>query len=390
MDAASQMKPEAWTVSSNEALKLSLVDETGAVQFSPIFTYPIFGDSEQVFGYQDLQIFLAFDSVTFKPFSNVKYGAKLVDTVDDVQDKVLSFLPKGDVIVKNEEEWVDAFTKERQSFALPKDSSRIGSYETAEDEFAMFKVNFQDPEIRALHGRMQIFTLLFIESASYIDDDDDGWELFLTFNLRTKQCIGYCTTYQYWKYSGNVKLDQDVETYKTAKISQFLIFPPYQGKGHGSILYNAIMKNWIDDPKVLEITVEDPNESFDALRDRCDYRRLRDSGFNLCIPDELPINENWIEFQRTSLKLEKRQFMRLVEMFLMSNSSSKFRLQVKKRLYEKNYELLRDLDAPTRNDKLQTAFLSISKEYEAVISTVLNNKRTVPEEMEPINKKTKI
>ncbi|SCU78025.1 LAFA_0A04500g1_1 [Lachancea sp. 'fantastica'] len=388
MDAASQMKPEAWTISSNEALKLSLVDDKGALQFSPVFTYPIFGDSEQVFGYQDLQMFLAFDSVTFKPFTNVKYGAKLLDNVDDVQDKLLQFLPK-DVIVKDEGRWVDTFSKERETFTLPDDRNKINCYEKEGEQFGIFKVNLQDPKIRTLHDRMQIFALLLIESASFIDADDDGWELFLSFNLRTRQCVGYCTTYQYWKYRGSKSFDEDPKIYTTAKISQFLVFPPYQGKGHGACIYDAICNSWLQNSSVLEMTVEDPNESFDALRDRCDFRRLYADDFGNQIPDELPISQNWIDSKKVELKLEKRQFMRLTEMFLKHNLSNNFRLQVKGRLYEKNFELLRDLDKATRNDKLESAFRSVTKEYEEVISSVTKKKRSLSN-FEITNKKIKL
>ncbi|SCU78718.1 LADA_0A07096g1_1 [Lachancea dasiensis] len=375
MDAASQMKPDAWTVSSNEALKLSLVDEQGAVQFCPIFTYPIFGDSEQIFGYQDLQIFLAFDSITFKPFSNVRYSAKLMDTVDDVQKKILEFLPPNDVVVKDEISWVDMFTKERLSFNLPGSHLRIKSYDIEDEQFAIYKVQLQDPKIKLLHKRMQIFTLFFIESASYIDDEDEGWEIFLTFNVKTKQCIGYSTTYQYWKYTGGPEFDIDANSSATGKISQFLIFPPYQGKGHGSLLYNAIFDIWLGSPSVREITVEDPNESFDILRDRNDFLRLQGTGFAEAIPDQLPLDQEWLKSQRLSLKLEKRQFMRLIEMTLLNKSSLNFRLQVKKRLFEKNFEILSDLDIAARNDKLQSAFISVKEEYESILRSLKSAKR---------------
>ncbi|SCU81086.1 LANO_0B01970g1_1 [Lachancea nothofagi CBS 11611] len=390
MEAASQMKPEAWTVSSNEALKLSLVDDDGAVQFSPTFTYPIYGDSEQIFGYQDLQIFLVFDSVTFKPFTNVKYGAKLMDTVDDVQTKLLNYLPKDDVIIRDEMKWVDTFSKEREEFELPDDRFKVKSYNVDENNYTIYKVKLQEAAIKALHRRMQIFTLLFIESASYIDEDDEGWEIFLTFNAKTKQCVGYSTTYQYWKYTGGPNFDNNENSFTTGKISQFMVFPPYQGNGHGSYLYNAIVDVYQSDPQVLEITVEDPNESFDSLRDRNDYLRLKNSGIAAAIPDELPISEEWIEKEKGNCKIEKRQFMRLIEINLLSKSSPNFRLQVKKRLYEKNFDLLSDLDAATRNDKLQTAFLLVKEEYEAMLSSISSRKRTLSNNSGSSSKKIKL
>ncbi|CAR21111.1 histone acetyltransferase catalytic subunit HAT1 [Lachancea thermotolerans CBS 6340] len=370
MADASDLRPEAWTVSSNTAVKLSFVDEEGAVQFTPTFTYPIYGDSEQIFGYQDLQILLAFDSVTFKPFCNVKFGAKLADTDDNVQDKLLKYLPDGDVIVKDEIAWVDTFNKERESFTLPDESKKVASYSREGHNFAVYKVDLHDDNVKKLHRRMQIFTLFLIESASYIDEGDEGWELYMSFNTGNKQCVGYSTTYKYWKYMGARNFDSTDKTFQTGKISQFLVFPPYQGVGHGSELYNAIINDWLADTKVIEITVEDPNEDFDSLRDRNDLKRLYASGIASEIPRELPIKNEWIEAQRSIFKIEKRQFQRLIEMLLLHICSPNFRLQVKKRLYEKNYDLLADLDTPTRNDKLQTAFLSIKEEYDSILASL--------------------
>lgn len=237
---------------------------------------------------------------------------------------------------------------------------------------------------------MQIFTLLFIESASYIDEADPGWELFITFKRETKQCIGYTTTYQFWRYEGFKEFDfTDPKDIKTrAKISQFLILPPYQGKKHGKELYNSVITQWMKQPSVTEITVEDPNESFDDLRDRCDFERLLKQGAFDNLPKDLPMSAGWLASKQSELKLEKRQFMRLFEMHLLYKHSPNFRLQVKKRIYEKNYEALVDMDAENKKDKLQTAFQSVSDDYKRIISKIVSlDKRASPVEHE---RKTKV
>lgn len=369
------MKPEAWTTSSNDALKLSLVDQDGATQFNPTFTYPIFGSSEQIFGYKGLHVYLAFDSITFKPFVNLKYTSKLDGEVEQVQEKLLEFLPNDDVIIKDEEKWINEFRKEQENFTLPDDQSKIFEYSADGENFAVYRTKLSDESIKKLHRRMRIFTLLFIESASYIDENDDTWDIFISFNKVTKQCVGYTTAYQYWRYMGAAEFDDSQVAPKRAKISQFLIFPPYQGKKHGSALYNAVFNLWLKDSQITEVTIEDPNEGFDDLRDRNDLKRLYDTGLFDQIPDQLPIQESWLESKRSELKLERRQFMRLFEMILLHNSSPNFRLQVKKRLFEKNYDVLADMDVPNRNDKLQTAFQSLKEDYLRILSAVTFAKR---------------
>ena len=83
--------------------------------------------------------------------------------------------------------------------------------------------------------------------------------------------------------------------YKLPFISQFIILPPYQHKGHGCSstvpsscatislitsltslagLYNAIYQYVLSQPLIAELTVEDPAEAFEDLRDRNDLKML--------------------------------------------------------------------------------------------------------------------
>lgn len=367
-------QPAVWTTSSNNALKVSLVSDN-AIQFSPSFTYPIYGESEQIFGFQDLLIHLAFDSVTFRPFVNVKYGAKLDEEADDVEGKLLSFLPKDEVVIKDESEWIDGFQKEQEGYKLPSSKFEIGRYKHDGDQFVIFKMSIAEDFTKKLHRRVQIFSLLFIEAASYIDEEDPNWEIFWLFNERTKQCAGYVSTYKLWRYLGSDDFDSSADLKYRARISQFIIFPPYQGKGHGSHLYSAIFSHWLADDSVTEITVEDPNESFDDLRDRNDLEKLYELKVFSQVPRAGEIASHWIEETRVQLKIEKRQFNRLIEMILAYSNAKNFRIQVKRRLYIKNYDALFDMPDSERKDALQKSFLLLADDYKRIISLCRFNKR---------------
>lgn len=56
--------------------------------------------------------------------------------------------------------------------------------------------------------------------------------------------------------------------------SQFLILPPYQGQGHGKTLYKYLYEIFSRNPSVVDITVEDPNDSFQDMRDKQDVQML--------------------------------------------------------------------------------------------------------------------
>lgn len=127
---------------------------------------------------------------------------------------------------------------------------------------------------------------------------------------------------------------------------------------------------------IIEITVEDPNESFDDLRDRCDLERIINERLLSDCPNDLPLKQGWLDRKRLELKLEQRQFMRIVEMYLLFSKSSNYRLQLKSRIYEKNYEALMDMDESTKKDKLQTAYQSLTDDYKRILSKVNVSKRT--------------
>ncbi|CAI4053353.1 hypothetical protein N7582_005702 [Saccharomyces uvarum] len=366
--SASDFKPETWTSNANEALKISIVDEN-AIQFSPLFTYPIYGDSEKIYGYKDLVIHLAFDSIAFKPYVNVKYSSKLNDDdIINVEEKLLSFLPKDDVIVKDEAKWVDCFTEEQTNYNLSEGFHKVSEYSLNGEEFTVYKTGLLDDFAKRMHRRVQIFSIIFIEAANYIDENDPNWEIFWLFNKKTKQLVGFVTTYKYWHYLGAQSFDWSVDNKFRAKISQFLIFPPYQNKGHGSCLYEAIVQCWLNDRSITEITVEDPNEAFDDLRDRNDLQRLRKLGFVDALREHSELA--FLESNRKSFKLEERQFNRLVEMILLSNKSPSFEMKVKKRLFIKNYDALSGTEPEEAKEALLNSFALVKDDYMRIIKSL--------------------
>ena len=383
MKTAIDYQPQQWECSSNEALKISLISadpNEGAIQFLPSFTYPIFGDSERIFGYKDLVIHLVFDSITYKPFLNVKYGDKLpdADVQVDIIDKLLNFLPVDDIILKDEGEWVDTFTEERTKFDIPTFGDKIDEYTNDGTKYGIYKISISDlfnkdnkSKIIKFWERVQIFTILYIEAATYLNlKDEPNWNIYFIFNETTKAMIGYTTTYQYWNYNNGSKFDEDDKRLYREKISQFLIMYPYQGKGHGSQLYKSLYSQWLKDETIVELTVEDPNEQFDDLRDRNDLEMLKnDTNIFEQLLQMDTISDEWIELQRCQYKLEKRQFNRLIEMILLKlNKMTLFNNVVKRRIYIKNYDSLCDIeDNDTKLQAINDSFNLVKEDYERII-----------------------
>lgn len=225
--------------------------------------------------------------------------------------------------------------------------------------------------------------------------------------------VGFCTSYRFLPYQSS-KPDSSNGTKPAitippthpislsdlpnrSRISQFLILPHHQGQYHGQKLYQAVVETFLSDPACIEITVEDPNDQFDDLRDLCDYTKLSLNGtfaqiqLNVDLDPKLTarrpcvrvptgklLNKALLEQLRQKNKLAPRQFRRLVEMHLLSGipkysreagtarlirkaaSSDKgdkalyyWRLLVKQRIYNQHREVLKELEKEKKIEKLE-------------------------------------
>lgn len=208
------------------------------------------------------------------------------------------------------------------------------------------------------------------------------------------------------------------------RIAQFLILPPHQSFGHGTHLYTTIQSKCFTDPTVVELTVEDPNEEFDALRDTADYYILEpeftknDVNINADAIDKkqrirrvptaalIPVQK--LHEIRTSHKIQSTQFAHIVEMFLLSRIPLKnrkkgganmarllirkyrtdnpderryywWRMLVKQRLYKRSRDLLIQLDSSDRVQKLDETVDFVEDGYESSLATFAEREKALQE-----------
>ncbi|KAG6379181.1 acyl-CoA N-acyltransferase [Boletus reticuloceps] len=419
----------SWTVDSNEALVLSLVRAQEDKQvlgknesfegFHPTFTYPIYGEDEKLYGYQDLVIDFRFASGSLAQFLSVRYAEKLPasSTVDDVEGIFSPFIPPGYETeeeaflarVENDASSFQPIGKCIHSYTRPAPSS---SSEESNVEYEVYHATFEDSGFREYHRRMQIFILLYIEAGSYINEEEDGWDFVVLFEKRkrkdgtaTYHFVGYSSLYNFYCFPEKVRL----------RLSQFVILPPYQRQGHGSELYTAIYNFVLSQAGVSELTVEDPAEAFEDLRDRNDLRmllaneQLMNEGFGTqsatashgggrvqkarsrlrAVPQSAsgstksrgkmgpPVDRAWSEKWRKDLKIAGRQFHRLVEILIMLHldptdiqGMRAFRLHVKERLYRFNFEILAQMEKEERLQKLEETFQNVQEDYKRLLAMI--------------------
>ncbi|KAH7918483.1 histone acetyltransferase type B [Leucogyrophana mollusca] len=414
-----------WTTNSNEALTLSLVRAAedkrvlGANEsyeaFHPTFTYPIYGEDEKIYGYRDLVIDLRFASGSLAQYLSIRHAEKLgsSSTVDDVEGTLKEYIPPN----YDTDETAFLARVEQDATAFKPTGTLIHSYtrpsptpDTPPVEYEVYHATWQDPGFREYHQRMQLFILLYIEAGSYINDEEDGWEFVVLYEKRKREgaegavtyhFIGYSSLYNFYCFPEKVRM----------RLSQFVILPPYQRQGHGSELYTAIYTYVLSQPHISELTVEDPAEAFEDLRDRNDLRTLlaharfmqeafgeadvshgggrvqkvrgrgragegggKGKGKGKMGP---PVDKAWAETWRRDLKIAGRQFQRLVEMLTLMHldpadvrGARAYRLQVKERLYRFNFEILAQLEKQERLEKLEETFQSVREDYLRILAMV--------------------
>ncbi|RGP76529.1 histone acetyltransferase type b catalytic subunit [Fusarium sporotrichioides] len=435
-----------WLSDANEVIHISLVSpsESGlqhVATFNPRHTYSIFGDEEKIFGYKDLKVNLRYRANDMRPHLKISYSKKS-GTINELEPTdVAAILEEGNHLPKI------AFAKasdfEESSKQLSDDWTPPGTlhttFDSPEGQYEIWRGNLADPAVKQLNSRLQIFVPLFIEGGTYIgqDPDEDSTELDLSdadrwtfFGLYQKRkvgdktayvFVGYSTIYRFYYFQpptppvsprrdewelphGNMDLG---ELPCRTRLSQFVILPPFQGKGNGARLYKTIFEHYHKIPQTYEFTVEDPNEAFDDLRDICDLQFLRKMPeFNnlrvdtdIAIPKKgtlpkLIVGFSLLEEIRLQAKIAPRQFGRVLEMHLMSqlplsvrptmaidedkpaatkadrHQAKVWSLIVKQRLYRHNKDLLSQIEPAERVEKLDDTLHGVGLEYARILAAV--------------------
>ncbi|PWZ02346.1 histone acetyltransferase type B catalytic subunit [Testicularia cyperi] len=401
---------ESWATNSTTSTALRLVGSPYGTDapFHPSFTYPIFGEAETIYGYKGLTIRLDFASGSLIPHLQVDYRSKnesTTATLDDVEGKLKEFLPP-DYISASEPsssatssegfakvleqdrsfqplgDKVHSYTRRNVDKGKGKSGSRASAAVLSEDDpdarvFEIYRTTWDTPGFREYHRRMQVFVLLFIEGASYIQEDEANWEFFTLYEkvkgssnntgkgTSTYHFMGYTTLYKFWCWPDSSRI----------RLSQFVVLPPYQKSGHGGALYNTVYDEILKRPTVTELTVEEPSEEFDRLRDGNDLRRLLAPGGFVATAKSsnqlhAPVDAKWSEQQRLAKKIAPRQWARLLEMVQLMNLDAnnaeqvrQYRLQVKRRIYRQNKDILVQLEKDQQRAKLQETFEGVVEEY---------------------------
>lgn len=260
-----------------------------------------------------------------------------LDTFVASLSKEAEFVPHGELI---------------NSFRCGRDGEELSTYE-------VYFCDTSNSKFLKYHERLQTFILWYIDGSSYIDTDDANWRFFVCFEKykmdgKTMFAIaGYATVYQYYAYPKNIR----------PRISQVLVLPPFQNQGIGANLLRTIYNHYVGMDEVLDITVEDPSQEFQYLRDYVDCQNmLKLSSYQ---PNMLKKGfcEEMVRDARSKFKINKRQARRVYEILRLKVTNRKdeeeykqYRLSVKRRLntpFQKEQKMVIKLKNVLAEDELK-------------------------------------
>lgn len=323
--------------------------------FHPEFIYPIYGDAERIEGYTNPHLKITFDETTMIPLVEFEFEGEPEPGAKDPVQLIVDHMSKD--TVTSRENWQKL--RDADSFRVP--GKRIG-------EFGEYLVNKASlAESAELFERFKIFILLLIEAGSYIDKDEKGWDVYLLYT-KGRKFAGFATVHSFLYYTTGDEFEAHPDLAR-ARISQFAVLPPYQHQRVGQGFYTVIMDYLTGQESVKQVTVEDPNEGFDDMRDRADLARLsKDAEYqNL---DSSQINPSRLEALAKKFKMVQRQFSRCVEMSQLlkhPDEPHEFRKLVKERMWAKNYHKVDDQDPQMLKELFKDGYASVVEDYRRIL-----------------------
>ena len=196
----------------------------------------------------------------------------LFESADDIRSRT-RFPEAGTTTTK------EAFLKqaeETKEMEIPGDGGKIIAEWDGEGEeesglrYSVRQFEFKESERETVgrwHDNVEPFVAFYIDAASKIDKSDGRWLWFVLIaqkkdNLKRWATCGFSTVYQFYAHPFQRRL----------RISQVLVLPPYQRKGFGAKLLDAVrvyaqMQDKEEGKEIADITVEDPTDQLQRLRD---------------------------------------------------------------------------------------------------------------------------
>lgn len=257
--------------------------------------------------------------------------------------------------------------------SFPPGGQSVRSFINRDEQFEILLSNHRNEGTCELVAACERLAMWFIETADAVQFADDKWEALFVYkkgaDRAASELVGYLTLYTFINPVFGAKV----------RICQALVLPRYQQRGLGREMLLATYDMCRSRPEVAEVTVEDPAEGFQHLRDAVDVEWfLRCCGSDgpligydsdsRSLSNALFSSGLTVDMCATHLKITKLQAEFVIDalqyFFLNSDDTvheagvpdmKRWRLDVKQRLLKRLPEL-RLLPKPEMQRELDVAF----------------------------------
>lgn len=359
---AAEAERASWTCEARRALRFKLVTRAADVRddgmwFAPEMTHQIY-ENEVIYGYRGLDVRIVRDARSLATCLEVSWDERR-DDAQDVRAPLLERMGGYDLVTMAELEAGLAEPYEPPGREVTR--SRCGEY--------VYRLAglVADERMREFHRRAQLFVLFFIDASSYVDESDETWEVITVTRAADGALVGYATLYTFLAYPDRRRL----------RVSQVLVLPPHQRRGHGLRLLQAVFRV-ADERDSAQVNVEDPAPAFQVVRDLADTLRCHRLGLFGAGTPEPPAA--WTDEAGTAaaaaLRTTPEQVRRCYEALRLAHvdrgdaeAYKAYRIDVKRRLNKKHcVELTADYDTGAhRKQRLQEIYEGVERDYDRLI-----------------------
>ncbi|XP_076892689.1 histone acetyltransferase type B catalytic subunit-like [Bidens hawaiensis] len=326
-------------VQPNDCIKIYFVskeDEVGSEEcfaIEPVDLSSFFEEDGKIYGYQGLKITVWISSVSFQAYADISFvstsdaGKGITDLKSSLQNIF------ADNLVETKDDFLKTFSTETNyvksmiSYGKVISNELSGPLKTDSSELEVVQV--EGPSMGLLYCRLVPLVLLLVDGSNPIDVTDPDWQIYVLVEKKNyeqdtpQKLFGFAALYRFFHYPDSHRL----------RLGQILVFPPYQRKGYGGYLLQAITNKAVAD-NVHDFSIEEPLDSLQHVRACIDIPRLLalqaiqpalTSTVDLLKEENLakrtqitrftPPPET-IEEVRKTLKINKKQFLQLWEILM--------------------------------------------------------------------------
>ncbi|TMX02718.1 hypothetical protein EJD97_020217 [Solanum chilense] len=244
------------------------VDSPNSFCLEPIDLNQFFEDDGRIFGYQGLNITIWVSLISFHAYADISFesssdGGRGITNVKSALENIF-----GESLVDEKDAFLQTFSTESHyvrsvvsnAETLQHKVSKNGcSTESNCSDVEVFRI--AGSPVGQLYSRLVPLVLLLVDGSNPIDVLDPGWEIYLL--VKADKLLGFAAVYRFYRYPGSTRM----------RLGQILVMPPYQRKGYGRFLLEALNRVAVSE-NVYDLTIEEPEDSLQHVRLCIDVERL--------------------------------------------------------------------------------------------------------------------